>query len=235
MNISLMIENYRLTKRVRDFAVDAMAFQSGINLILGANGVGKSTLLMSLTNSSFRQRDARIELFQDGVAIPINEVRVSSLPQNPVIPLHLSVSDVLRYGSYIRGSDVAQVPELLERFGLGNLAQRKTGRLSGGEKQRLNLALALIGEPQLILLDEPTVALDPPGRQAFMGVLVENLKSDAIVLMSSHVASDVDFAGEVFVMDRTGFIWRGSSKEFLAHSATNRFDEAFNQVIESLA
>jgi len=225
----LQLVDYRLNKYIPAMKIET-TFAPGITVLLGVNGVGKTSLLRSLVHPALRAAGTAAIVDEAG-RHDLGHQLVCLLPQRPSLPSNLTVSEVLEYCCYLRGARSEQGRRLLAELDLVGVAERRTHRLSGGETQRLNLALAFVGPPRVALLDEPTVALDPLGRRAFAAALRRVVEADSIVVMSTHVASDIEVADHVQVMDPTGIAWRGRPNDFLALGSGAGFDAAFAELL----
>ncbi len=140
--------------------------------LLGPNGAGKSTLLALLAGHLRPSRGwARLLGHdpRDRAALPLR----AYLPQGTGLLPHLRVGEVLEAGQRAKGLGREALEEAIERLGLERLLPRRTEALSGGERRRVALALALMGDPPIWLLDEPTAALDPRGRKGFWAWVAE--------------------------------------------------------------
>jgi len=228
---TLTLRNFRVRKYVPNLVVDA-DFPAGVNLLLGVNGVGKTTVLRSLVHPGLRAAGGSAEIRRSETIRNLDEERVCLLPQKPTTPGQLTVLDLVRYCCHLRSVDADQAAGLLDRLGLSALADRKAGRLSGGETQRLHLALAFVGDPVVALLDEPTVALDPLARTRFAELMRTLTTTNTIVVMSSHVASDIDIADQVHLVAGDRIAWTGTPADFLNHSPRGQLDEAFGRLLE---
>lgn len=228
---TLKLRDYGVRKYVPGLRVEA-DFPAGVNLLLGVNGVGKTTLLRSLVYPGLRAAGSTAEVWRGATSVPLHDARVCLLPQKPTAPGQLTVVDLIRYCCHLRGVTAERAADVLEALGLAPLANRKAARLSGGETQRLHLALAFVGNPTVALLDEPTVALDPLARTRFADSVKRLTTTDSIVVMSSHVASDIDIADRVFLVADDRITWTGSPEEFLRHSPRGQFDDAFGRLLE---
>lgn len=166
-----------------DFALDVqLEVEQGPVVLVGPNGAGKTTLLRALAGGDI-PIDGRIEVcgqpWVDGrTRVPPEERRVGYLPQGYGLFPHLTAVDNVAYG--VRGGkrgrrEVAR--RLLEELGIAHLASRRPHRLSGGEQQRLALARALARQPRLLLLDEPTAALDVAVRRDIRALLAAHLRA----------------------------------------------------------
>jgi ABC-2 type transport system ATP-binding protein len=158
--------------------------------MLGPNGAGKSTLL-SLLAGLRRATSGRVELFGGDPRDPSRRRWLGVTPQETGLPATLRVSECVDFvASHF--ADPVQRGELLERFGLSEVARRQTGGLSGGQKRRLAVALAFVGRPRLVLLDEPTTGLDVAARRALWEAIRQFPNDDSAVLLSSHYLEEIE-------------------------------------------
>lgn len=158
--------------------------------LLGPNGAGKTTLLSLV--SGIRKPDAgTIRLFGRDPRDAAARLGLGTTPQETGLPPTLRVGEVvdLVAGHY---RDPMPRGEVLERFGIGDLAGRQTGGLSGGQKRRLAVALALVGRPRLVLLDEPTTGLDVEARHVLWDALRQYHADGATVLLTSHYLEEIE-------------------------------------------
>jgi ABC-2 type transport system ATP-binding protein len=158
--------------------------------LLGPNGAGKTTLLSLV--SGLRKADAgTVRLFGGDPRDAASRLALGTTPQETGLPQTLRVSEVVALvaGHY---ADPMTTGELLERFGLTGLARRQTGGLSGGQKRRLAVALALVGRPRLVLLDEPTTGLDVEARHILWQALRDYHADGATVVLTSHYLEEVE-------------------------------------------
>ena len=183
----------------------SLELESGILGLLGPNGAGKSTLLKMIATIS---RPTEGAIYLNGTDIVIDPDRMRAqlgyLPQDFGVYPNLNAFEFLHYMAAMKGVGGPQLKErihlLLESLNLIEHAKRAIGTYSGGMKQRVGIAQALLNNPKVILLDEPTVGLDPQERVGFRN-LISELANDAIVILSSHIVSDIDtIADEVAIM-----------------------------------
>lgn len=209
----MKLEYVNLTKNFKDIkAVDrfSLTLSPGIYGLLGANGSGKSTL-MNMTCGLLDQTSGEIR-FNDQ---PIKKEQkrylenIGYLPQKFAYYQDFSIQEFLRYMGIIKGVDRKslnkKIATMLETVGLKGLGKRKMKTLSGGMKQRVGIAQAIINDPKLLILDEPTVGLDPQERVNFRN-LIANLAGDRIVLLSTHIVSDVEYISDRIVIMKQGKI-----------------------------
>lgn len=186
-----MIEIHGLTKRYGAARVlDRVTFAAGageVVALLGPNGAGKTTLLKCLLGLARFEGRALI----DGKDIKKlgKESRrlIGYLPQAPAFPSYLTVADALEYFADLRGLRGVDVDAALERVGLTPHMDKKVDALSGGLRQRLALAVALLGDPPILLMDEPVASIDPEGRQVFTRLVGELRDEGRTVIVSTHV------------------------------------------------
>jgi ABC-2 type transport system ATP-binding protein len=199
-----MLELSDVTKAYKGgkWAVDGVTMRIGTGLmgLLGPNGAGKSTL-MRVAATITRPTSGRVLLNgTDVVARPYELRRVLGyLPQDFGVYPNLTAPEFLSYLAAVKGltakSARARVDELLQLVNLTDARKRPLGQYSGGMRQRVGIAQALLGDPYLLVIDEPTVGLDPEERMRFRNLLAE-LASDRIVILSTHIVSDVEAVAE---------------------------------------
>ncbi len=184
---------------VRDVTLSA---RGGVLGLLGPNGAGKTTLMQMIATVT---RPTAGRLFfrdQDIVANPdALRPRLGYLPQDFGVYENLTASEFLSYFAALKGvKGKAKVTEMLEMVNLHSVANRAVGGFSGGMKQRLGIAQALINDPDLVIVDEPTAGLDPEERVRFRNVL-SDLGAGRLVILSTHIVSDVEsIATEIAIM-----------------------------------
>ena len=167
---------------------------SGVFGLLGHNGAGKSTLMKALVTVELPNSGAiqvcGFDTIRQGRAV---RRRLGYLPQElPMYP-SLSVRDFLRYMGELKGvRDKTQVEQVLLQVEMQDFARRKIGQLSGGMRRRVGIAQALLGEPPVLVVDEPTAGLDPEERVRFRGVLSRYARQGRTVLLSTHLLEEVE-------------------------------------------
>ncbi|MGW4464678.1 ABC transporter ATP-binding protein [Micromonospora sp. NPDC004704] len=158
--------------------------------LLGPNGAGKSTLLNMLVGVR-RVTSGRVELFGGDPRDPASRQRLGVTPQETGLPPTLRVGEVVDFVS-AHYTDPVPRGELLDRFGITDLVRRQTGGLSGGQKRRLAVALAFVGRPQLVVLDEPTTGLDVEARHSLWAAIRSFHADGGTVLLSSHYLEEIE-------------------------------------------
>jgi ABC-2 type transport system ATP-binding protein len=168
--------------------------------LLGPNGAGKSTLITMLTGVR-RPTAGRVELFGGDPRDPANRRWLGVTPQETGLPSSLRVGEVV---DFVRAHypDALSKNELLDRFGLGDLVTRQTGGLSGGQKRRVAVALAFVGRPRIVFLDEPTTGLDVEARHSLWdGIRTFHAEGGTVVLTSHYLEEIEALAERVVVID----------------------------------
>lgn len=213
----------RLTKQYGSkIAVDRLdgEFGNGVYGLLGANGAGKTTL-MRMICGILTPTSGEIKL--DGVNnLDMGEEfreQLGYLPQDFGYYPEFKAKEFMLYIAALKGLMPAnakrRADELLEMVGLKEVANKKIKTFSGGMKQRLGIAQAMINDPKILVLDEPTAGLDPKERVRFRN-LISDIASDRLVILSTHIVSDVEYiADEILMMKNGAFIARGTVTELV--------------------
>ena len=211
---------YGKTRALVDFTAE---LTPGIYALLGPNGSGKSTLMNIITDNLKADSGSITYAEDDGEGEDVLKmgVRFRSLlgfmPQYPGMYPNFTVERFLWYmaalkdvGAHLKGKErkryiVYQIEELLRAVELDDVPNRKIGALSGGMKQRLALAQAVLGDAKILILDEPTAGLDPKQRIAIRNYIAK-IAFDKIVIIATHVVSDVEFIAREVIMLKKGVI-----------------------------
>ena len=191
-------------------AVDGVSLRltEGINGLLGANGAGKTTLMRMLCGV-LKPTTGSVAL--DGVDVSCEDYRavLGYLPQDFGYYPDFTGLDFLLYLAALKGLSrphaKRKAAELLELVGLADVGKKKIKTYSGGMRQRLGIAQALLNDPRLLIVDEPTAGLDPKERVRFRNLLTD-LGRDTIVLLSTHIVSDVEHIADHMLMMSEGHI-----------------------------
>ena len=194
----------------------SLTLNDGIYGLLGPNGAGKSTLMNIVTQNI--SADHGGEIFWNGEKTSALGVKFRSLigfmPQQQELYPTFTAERFVGYLAALKGipskeinGEVARVLELVE---LSDCANKKIGGFSGGMKQRVLIAQALLGKPKLIILDEPTAGLDPKQR-VIIRRLIGSLSEDRIIIVSTHIVSDIETIADKIVMIRAGEIIENGS------------------------
>ena len=220
--VAIELEN--VTKRFGKFtALDDVTWKAEkgtMMAVLGPNGSGKTTtfrcilgLLNYSGNISVNELDARL----DGSDIRRD---VGYLPQHASCYEDLSTGDNLKYYADLKGVSRDRVDELLSEVKLAPFRKRKAGALSGGMRQRLMLAISMLADPPILILDEPTANVDVQGQLEFREMLGSLLRQDRCIIISTHLLREAheisQFHGNVLIMNKGNIIGQGLVDDFLA-------------------
>jgi ABC-type multidrug transport system ATPase subunit len=198
----------------------SLSIYSGVVGLLGPNGAGKSTLMRLITTVT---KPTEGTVIWDGMSIVSSPERVRKvlgyLPQDFGIYPNLNAVEFLSYLAAARGitgkSARTRINQLLELVNLIDARKQRLSSLSGGMKQRVGIAQALLNDPQLLIVDEPTAGLDPEERIRFRNLLSE-LSGDRIVILSSHIVSDLEAtATSIAIMNKGSLVAHASPEELL--------------------
>lgn len=219
--MELVINN--ISKEFKDkLAVDKfnVTLHSGIYGLLGPNGSGKTTLMRIIADVS---NPSSGDILVNGESKSKLGAKYRDLigyvPQNIGFYKSFTAEKFLYYVSALKGVDKeiekSKVNELLKFVNLEKDRKRKIGKFSGGMKQRLGIAQALLNDPKILILDEPTAGLDPNERIRFKN-LISQLSKDKVVIFSTHIVSDIEFmANEIIVMKEGKLVERSSLEDIL--------------------
>lgn len=213
----------RLGKREEVRAIEGLHLSIGKGMfgLLGPNGAGKSTLMKMLATLEHpTQGTIRIGDYVLGKDDPHIRRLIGYLPQEFGVYGKLSGIEYLDYVALMKQIGPAQkrkqlVNEMLERVNLGDKRRKRIATYSGGMKQRIGIAQALLGDPQVLIVDEPTAGLDPEERLRFRNLLTE-LAEDRIVLLSTHIVADIETSCRRLAMMRMGrLVFQGTVHELM--------------------
>ncbi len=208
---------------LKDFSLD---IKPGILGLLGPNGAGKSTFMRMLATITKPTNGTITWNGTDVVKSPdvLRDV-LGYLPQDFGVYPNLSAIEFLEYMAAIKGLDAVtakrRIDELLQLTNLVEAAKRPLGGYSGGMKQRVGIAQALLNDPQLLIVDEPTVGLDPEERVRFRNLL-SDLSGERIVILSTHIVSDVEATATYIALVNKGQLLREAAPENLLNELENK-------------
>jgi ABC-2 type transport system ATP-binding protein len=261
--VELAIENVSKQYRKGELAVNQfnLVLRPGVLGLLGPNGAGKTTL-MSILATITRATTGRV--LWNGVDVASNPEAIRSvlgyLPQDFGVYPNLSAVEFLQYLAAVKGLDAAtatrRIDELLQLVNLSDVGKKPLGGFSGGMKQRVGIAQALLNDPKLLIVDEPTAGLDPEERVRFRNLL-SDLSGERIVVLSTHIVSDVEATAtdiaiitsgtlvahaspEKLLLEVEGKVWEwvvgsdeliGARQRFLISNTTRRSDGVHLRVV----
>lgn len=235
------IKTVNLTKKYKDLiAVDNLNLQierGELFSLLGVNGAGKTTtlkMLSCLTNPT--DGDA----FLEGNSITHAETEVKRLiavsPQETAVAPNLSVKENLEFMCGIHGFSKekcrTKIKELSEQFKLEEILPKKAGKLSGGWQRRVSIAMALISEPSILFLDEPTLGLDVIARSELWDI-IRTLKGKVTIILTTHYMEEAEaLSDRIGIMKNGKLLVTGTARELMEQTSADRFENAFISIIK---
>jgi ABC-2 type transport system ATP-binding protein len=213
----------------------SLAVDSGVvTWLLGPSGGGKSTLMRAIVGVQVvAAGDVRVLGLPAGS--PSLRARVGYVTQSPSVYFDLSVRENLVYFGRVLGVARSRADEVIERVGLTDTAKRLVGRLSGGQKARVSLATALLGDPEVLVLDEPTVGLDPVLRRDLWDFFHELAAGGTTLLVSSHVMDEAARCERLLLLREGAILADLPPAELLRRTSALDLDAAFLRLVESEA
>jgi ABC-2 type transport system ATP-binding protein len=231
IEIDALNKSYRGVRAVRDFT---LRLDAGILGLLGPNGAGKSTLMRMLATVT-RPSSGSIRFDGTDVVVAPDKLRrtLGYLPQDFGIYPHLRATEFLEYIGALKGIPRrvlhVRIPALLDLLNLSQAASRPLGGFSGGMRQRVGIAQALLNEPRVLIVDEPTAGLDPEERMRFRTLLRE-MARERIIIFSTHICSDVESVATRIAIINHGVLCAHDSPAHLLQ-AQESLEECYLRII----
>jgi ABC-2 type transport system ATP-binding protein len=207
----------------------SLELKPGVLGLLGPNGAGKTTL-MSILATITRASEGKVTWNGANVAADPNALRavLGYLPQDFGVYPNLNAQEFLEYLAAVKGLDAAaarrRIDQLLNLVNLSDVRGRPLGEFSGGMKQRVGIAQALLNDPQLLIVDEPTAGLDPEERLRFRNLL-SDLSGERIIILSTHIVSDVEATATDIALISSGALVAHAAPEELLRKVEGRIWE----------
>lgn len=235
------IKTDKLTKKYKDLtAVDSLDLcveQGELFSLLGVNGAGKTTTVKMLSCLS---RPTSGEAYLNGKSIISDSSAVKSIigvsPQETAVAPNLTVKENLELMCGVHGfskeKSSDKTAELAEKFELNSILRKKAGKLSGGWQRRLSIAMALVSEPQILFLDEPTLGLDVIARSELWD-LIRELKGKTTVILTTHYMEEAEaLSDRVGIMKDGRLLSVGTPEELNEKTGTSRLVDAFLAIVK---
>lgn len=200
--------------------------------LLGPSGSGKTTLLRSIVGVQVVE-SGRVTVLGVPAGSPEVRSQVGYLTQAPSVYADLTVRENLAYFARVLAAPAKRIDRVLETVGLSGLAGQLVRKLSGGELSRVSLATALLGEPELLILDEPTVGLDPVLRRDLWATLARLAAGGTTLLVSSHVMDEAERCDRLLLMRHGAVIADETPASLRARTGCASLDDAFLALIEA--
>ena len=199
--------------------------------LLGPSGSGKSTLMRAIVGVQIVEGGS-VQVLGEPAGSPQLRSRVAYITQAPSVYADLTVHENLRYFARILDVPLQRVDEAIETVDLSAEQDRVVERLSGGQRARVSLASALLGDPDVLVLDEPTVGLDPVLRRDLWSTFKRLADDGATLLVSSHVMDEADRCDELLLMRDGRVLVHAAPADVLARTGARDLDEAFLRLVE---
>lgn len=238
------IKTERLTKKYKDLiAVDSLNLsiaQGELFALLGVNGAGKTTTIKMLTCLT---KPNSGNAFVNGNSIITDVAAVKSIigvsPQETAVAPNLSVKENLALMCGVHGfskeKQQAKIKELSEQFELKTILSKRAGKLSGGWQRRLSIAMALISEPQILFLDEPTLGLDVLAKSDLWDT-IRALKEKITIVLTTHYMEEAEaLSDRIGIMKDGKLLALGTAEELKAKAGTEKFEDAFVAIVKGVA
>ena len=203
----------------------------GVTGLLGPSGCGKTTLMRALAGVQ-EVRSGTVTVFGEDAGSPGLRDRIGYVTQAASVYDDLTVGENLMFFARVLGAGRDDVARAIEAVDLGAEGGRVVGRLSGGQRSRVSLAVALLNQPDLLLLDEPTVGLDPVLRRDLWALFHRLADDGAAVFVSSHVMDEADRCDRLLLMREGRIIADGSPDEIRHRTGATDIESAFLTIVE---
>lgn len=200
--------------------------------LLGPSGCGKTTLMRSIIGVQ-KVADGTLTVLGDPAGSPPLRRRVGYVTQTPSVYGDLTLRENLRFFAAVLRADAAAIDAVLHTVDLADFADSRVDRLSGGQRSRVSLAVALLGKPEVLILDEPTVGLDPVLRRHLWQTFAKLADQGKTIVVSSHVMDEASRCDWLVLMRDGEIIADGSPAELLASTRTADIESAFLALVES--
>jgi ABC-2 type transport system ATP-binding protein len=200
--------------------------------LLGPSGSGKTTLMRAIVGVQIVE-SGRVTVLGQPAGTPALRRRVAYVTQAPSVYADLTVEENMRYFARILAAPRERIAEVIRLVGLTGQTKQVTRTLSGGEFSRTSLAVALLGQPELLVLDEPTVDVDPILRRELWQTFYELADAGASLLVSSHVMDEAARCHELVLMRSGRIIATGSPADLLERTHSDELEDAFVALAEA--
>jgi ABC-2 type transport system ATP-binding protein len=211
--------------------IDFQVPEGQVTGLLGPSGCGKSTLMRAIVGVQIVQGGSVTVLGKPAGSAALR-ARVGYVTQAPSVYLDLSVEENLHYFATVVRADPSRIADVMQAVDIENLAGRKVGNLSGGQVARVSLATALLNEPPLLVLDEPTVGLDPVLRRDLWDMFRSLADAGTTLLVSSHVMDEADRCDRILLMRDGSILAESTPQELRDDTGADDLDGAFLTLIE---
>jgi ABC-2 type transport system ATP-binding protein len=231
-NVAIDIDHLRVVRGKRpalhDFSVRVP--RGSITGLLGPSGCGKTTLIRCIVGTQLITSGTVRVLGLPAGSGPLRH-RIGYLPQDPTIYNDLRIIDNVRYFAALYGFDSGAADSAIDRVGLSDHSTAYCGNLSGGQRTRVSLACALVCQPELLVLDEPTVGLDPVLRADLWKQFADLARGGTTLLVSSHVMDEAEHCGDLLLMRDGHLLAHTTPTQLREDTGCTSLEDAFLSII----
>jgi ABC-2 type transport system ATP-binding protein len=229
---AITVENLRVVRGGRVVLPELTTSIAGgaVTGLVGPNGSGKSTLLRAIVGVQ-RIESGSVRVLGEAAGSPSLRARIGYMTQAPSVYGDLTVAENLRYFGRLLGVTNGQVDSAVRRVALGDLLERIVNRLSGGQRARVSLATALLNEPDVLVLDEPTVGLDPLLRDDLWRTFRALAADGTALLVSSHVLDEAAHCDRLLLLYDGRILADEPPSALLQRTGAENLDEAFLRLV----
>ncbi|MDP4014642.1 MAG: ABC transporter ATP-binding protein [Candidatus Nanopelagicales bacterium] len=199
--------------------------------LLGPSGGGKTTMMRAIVGVQYTH-GGTVTVLGRPAGDPDLRHRIGYVTQDPSVYADLSVRENIRYFGKILGTPVSDVDRVLTEVGLTDMADRRVSRLSGGQRGRASLAVALLGSPEVLILDEPTVGLDPVLRRDLWNIFRSLADNGVTLVVSSHVMDEASRCDRMLLLRQGRILADDTLDSVLAETGTGNVESAFLALVE---
>ena len=233
---AVSIDHLRVIRFKRDALQDfsVKIDRGAITGLLGPSGCGKTTLMRCIVGTQI-VTSGTVTVLGQPAGSPALRRRVGYLPQDPTIYDDLRIVDNVRYFASLYGFDNSAADTAIDRVGLTDHRTAFCGNLSGGQRTRVSLACALVCQPDLLVLDEPTVGLDPVLRADLWVQFAELARGGTTLLVSSHVMDEADHCGDLLLMREGRLVAHTTPTQLREDTGCTSLEDAFLSIIRRSA
>jgi ABC-2 type transport system ATP-binding protein len=225
-----------VVKKSKTTILDSLVFnikQGTITGLIGPSGSGKTTLMRSIVG--VQKYGGKLDVFEYSAGSRQLRQNIGYVTQSPAIYTDLTVRQNIGYFATIASVDKIQINKIIDTVDLKAQENQLAGSLSSGQMARVSLAIALLGNPKLLVLDEPTVGLDPILRNS-LWILFRNLaKSGKTLLISSHIMDEAKRCDQLLLMHEGKILWHDDKETLLKKTGTKSIEEAFITKVKEIS
>lgn len=198
--------------------------------LIGPSGSGKTTLMRTIVG--VQKYDGKVTVLDRDAGDKSLRHKIGYVTQSPAVYPDLTVWQNLRYFGALVGADAAKINQIIQQVSLEKQKDQLVESLSGGQKARVSLAVALLGDPDLFVLDEPTVGLDPVLRNELWDMFQALAKAGKTLLVSSHVMDEAERCEYLLLLRDGKLLWNDTRDRLLAHTKKRTVGDAFVAMIQ---